>query len=1044
MSETISCTRCGHAFAKGNRFCPQCGTAAPMGRDTADQLETAALTSVPVPCSKCKAPLAGSDRFCPKCGTARALTETVVVPAGLGNAQAARLARATEGEFEIVRQLGLGAMGSVYLARDIALSRKVAIKVIASNLLQDESMVSRFRLEAQTVASLRHPNIVNVHAVRESEDLHYFVMDFIDGPPLRSVVKTHAPLEIPVVQALLYQVGSALDYAHHRGKGVVHRDIKPANIMVDREGDAFVTDFGISKITESQGGLTQTGATIGTPEYMSPEQCRGEALTGASDQYALGVVAYEMLVGRTPFTGSQYFIMVAHTSEEPAPILDQRADCPPNVAEAVHRMLAKKPEDRFGDLESALAAMGGGPLGRRDPVRQRITALAGATAQVSALDTASPLSPLPGQAGDDTATSIAVFGVPTRVEEGDSFQLSADVRGETKGSLPGAAVSWSSTEPEVAVVENGAVRALRPGTAVIEATAGDLTHSVSIVVGHAAPAAVVIDPPTVRVAPGSRARLSAEVRDKHGRALERPVRWLTSEASVASVSKEGEVVATGSGSAVVTAESGGVTGTAEVVVDAAVALTGATPSPAEPTITRPPWKRPVVAALLLLLLGAGGTLGARSLGLLGTPVDNGGQPAGPTAAESGGIPAPVEVGDAGPAVAALEVAPVADTLRVGDEVRLIARAVDTDGSTVDAAEIEWVSSDPTLAQVTPDGLLTIVGSGAVTLTAAAGAVEERIALTLAPEVVQAAATAPSPTPAPPQREASRATEVQMVGMPTSMYVGQRVDLSARVIDQRGDVMPDEAARVRWRSEDPTVVRHGEGDVFVAVGPGTATLTAGFDALRAEQTVNVEAVVERIEVRPGTLDLESGSTATIEVRVLGPNDVQLPPRVVRWTSDDEGVIGVDGGRVVARGTGSATVTASAGGRSATVQLSVGQAPATAAVARRLAQEYVGILNTTEEGAITRIYDAASNDRLDDLLDLVDNNDFSARLVETEELGGVPIAFTAGPVRARAEFRLQMTYRTGFGGERIQLRDFRMVIGPAPGGGWRIVSVVMVDD
>lgn len=188
----------------------------------------------------------------------------------LRNAQAAHLIEATLGEFEILRQLGTGAMGAVYLARDVALSREVAIKVIAPNLLSDETMISRFRLEAQTVASLRHPNIVNVHAVRQSDDLHYFVMEFIDGPTLRSIVKGHAPLDVDVVQSLVFQVGSALSYAHRTRGGVIHRDVKPANIMVDKEGGAFITDFGISKIAEAQSGLTQTGATIGTPEYMSP------------------------------------------------------------------------------------------------------------------------------------------------------------------------------------------------------------------------------------------------------------------------------------------------------------------------------------------------------------------------------------------------------------------------------------------------------------------------------------------------------------------------------------------------------------------------------------------------------------------------------------------------------------------------------------------------------------------------------------------------------------------------------------------------------
>lgn len=1044
MTETISCTSCGYAFARGDRFCPKCGTEAPMSTAAADQLETAAMTSVPTPCSKCNAPLASTDRFCPKCGTARDQDATVVLSGGIKNVQATQLASATTGEFEVMQQLGLGAMGSVYLARDVALSRKVAIKVIASNLLQDEAMVSRFRLEAQTVASLRHPNIVNVHAVREADSLHYFVMDFIDGPPLRSIVKAHAPLEVPVVQAILYQVGSALDYAHHRGKGVIHRDIKPANIMVDREGDAFVTDFGISKITESQTGLTQTGATIGTPEYMSPEQCRGEELTGASDQYALGIVAYEMLAGHTPFSGSQYFIMVAHTSEEPKPILELRPDCPPHVAEAVHRMLAKDPTDRFPDLESAMAAMGGAPLGRRDPIRQHITRLAGSTAEVRALDTASPLSPLPGRAGPDSATSVTVLGLPARIEEGDTFRLSADVRGTTQGSIPGVNVVWTSTDPSVAAVEQGEVRALKAGSAVIRAAVGDITNSVSIVVGHAAPAAVLIDPGTVHVASGQKALLSAAVRDKHGRELDRAVRWLTSDASVASVSSTGEVVATGSGLAVVTAESGGVTGTAEIVVQG----TGAhIPVELQSRAGTPLYRRPAAIAALLVLLLGGGAVGGMSMGIF----------------PGVGPFAPTEVVPAAttPAVATIAIDMPADSLRVGDELQLGFEARDESGGLVDT-DLDWASSDPAIARVDASGLLSVLAEGPVTISAAAGDLVEEVSLFVSPAADLTVAETPSepdveearPTPPPTNRPAPRrdptpsfnpvVTGIEMVDMPTTMRVGESVDFSARVVDQRGDAMSGQDAFVRWRSSEPGVVRLGEGDFFTAVSPGVTVLTAAIGDLRTEQAVTVEAAVQRIELEPQSLALRAGESANIRTRVVGPNNFELPDDLVVWNTDAPTIADVRSGTVTGIGPGTAVITATADGVVQSLRVSVTRAPATSGDARRLALEYVGLLNTTDDVAITQLYDASSNDQLDDLLDIVDNRGFTSSFIETEEEGGYPLEFANEGDLGRARFRLRMEYRTGFGGERITLRDFELVMGPADGGGWRIVSVVMLDD
>jgi hypothetical protein len=405
-------------------------------------------------------------------------------------------------------------------------------------------MISRFRFEAQTVASLRHPNIVNVHAVRQSADLHYFVMEFIDGPPLRNVVKTHAPLDVDVVQAIIFQVGSALAYAHRSAGGVIHRDVKPANIMVDKEGDAFVTDFGISKMSEAQTGLTQTGATIGTPEYMSPEQCRGDALTGSSDQYALGIVAYEMLVGHVPFTGSQYNIMVSHTSERPKPILTVRPDCPPEVSEAVERMLAKTPQERWPDLDSAVAAMGGAPLGYQSPIRQKIKALTGATlASIPAVRTGQPSAVSGGAKTLDTATSVSVIGLPPILETGERIQLKADVKGIGNTSLGGQGVIWASTDPAIAKVDGAWVEALAPGSVSIMASAGNVASSVLLTVEEPKPAKVVVRPAAVNMQKGGKIILTALVQDKRGKDLSRPVRWKSSDPAVATVSAKGEVVA---------------------------------------------------------------------------------------------------------------------------------------------------------------------------------------------------------------------------------------------------------------------------------------------------------------------------------------------------------------------------------------------------------------------------------------------------------------------------------------------------------------------
>jgi len=1048
-----------------------------MGVDTADGLDTREDVTNPTVCVSCSAPMGRDDRFCPKCGTSRPEDATVVSHVSLRNAQAAHLAEVTKGEFEISRQIGLGAMGSVYLATDVALGRQVAIKVIASNLLQDESMVSRFALEAQTVASLRHPNIVNVHAVRQSEDLHFFVMDFIDGPALRSIVKNHAPLEVAIVQALLYQVGSALDYAHRRGKGVIHRDIKPANIMVDLEGDAFVTDFGISKIAESQTGLTQTGATIGTPEYMSPEQCRGEVLTGSSDQYAVGIVAYEMLCGKTPFSGSQYFIMVAHTSEEPTPILELRPDCPAHVAEAVHRMLAKTPEERWPDLEAAMAAMGGAPLSYRDPIRTHITQLAGSTAQVKALDTAEPLSPLPsrttggstpprsdpsapdvatgGQASTpapadpsptDTATSVTVIGVPTRIEVGDSFTLAADVRGATHGSLGGANVDWASTDPLIAVVTGGRVEAMKAGTAMISATVGSVTNTVSVIVAEASAASVTIEPEKVHVSSGERVNLAVQVQDKRGRDLDRPVRWLTSDASVASVTRDGEVIATGSGVVTVTAESSGVTGTAEVIVQG----TGVR----IPVGLRPGgvpfYRRPAVIGGGLLVAGIASVFGAVSTGMFGS----------------------ADVGEVAAAlVATVEVAVPADTLPIGDSIQITARALDEDGQVVAGGDVEWASASPDLADFGTDGWLRARAEGTVSLTAMVDGVEGIATLfvrgssvvadnTPAESVERAATntqttqqetppdeaqrTEPEPVisdpleeaPAPPQPDS---LDLQLSSS-TSMVMGDRQSITGRVIADNGDLMSDLVPNIEWYSSNLSVLTvDRRSGAIQAVSAGRAEIEARMGALSETIGITVAAPpVDEVEIQGGarTLEVGDGETLTASVRGRG---ITLD-EAVDWSSTDQNVVTVDrDGRINAVGAGSADVVAETGGVDARVAVSVPEPPPSlpsAAEAQAALATYIEALNGGDEDTVRSLFGTQGEDELDDLLGLMGKSNFTATLGDVPE----PTLDSDTP---SVDVQITLSYGSSFGGSRDSDRMFTARFTPS-GSGWTLSSVVMLPD
>src|SRR3989442_12597688 len=203
-------------------------------------------------------------------------------------------------------------------------------------------------------------------------------MQYVQGRALDSIIRDVGPLPIPMVQTILAQVGDALSYAHRHG--IIHRDIKSANIMLDDEGRAVVTDFGIAKAVQAQ-GLTVTGVTVGTPTYMSPEQAATLEVTGASDQYSLGVVAYEMLTGTLPFQDESIMsVMYAHFNQAPRPVTDRRAECPPNLADAVMRMLEKDPARRWASMDDVVAVCGRPSLRHDDPIRHEMITLARGTA----------------------------------------------------------------------------------------------------------------------------------------------------------------------------------------------------------------------------------------------------------------------------------------------------------------------------------------------------------------------------------------------------------------------------------------------------------------------------------------------------------------------------------------------------------------------------------------------------------------------------------------------------------------------------------------
>jgi serine/threonine-protein kinase len=296
---------------------------------------------------------------------------------------AERLQQAFGADYEILRPLGHGGMATVWLARERALKRLVAIKVLDPDLGGSVTFRSRFQLEAETAAQLQHPNIVPIFRVGEAGGLAFYAMAYVEGESLADRLRGRTRLPHAEARRLAAEVAAALGAAHRRG--IIHRDVKPQNVLLDREtARAMVTDFGIASVaaanakTDDEGRLTHAGMVMGTPRYMSPEQASGErSLTPASDLYALGVLLYEMLSGEYPYRlADPPNYLLAHITGSPIPLVTRVGDVPEDLEQLVHQLLAKDPADRVDSADTVVERLrtGGEASGsseRRRPARRR-------------------------------------------------------------------------------------------------------------------------------------------------------------------------------------------------------------------------------------------------------------------------------------------------------------------------------------------------------------------------------------------------------------------------------------------------------------------------------------------------------------------------------------------------------------------------------------------------------------------------------------------------------------------------------------------------
>lgn len=269
--------------------------------------------------------------------------------------------RVLAGRYEVLDRIGQGGMALVYRARDLALNRMVALKVLKAQWAQDDDVVNRFLMEARAAASLDGRHIVQVYDVGVDEDWHYIVMELVNGPNLKDYLAEHGPLEPVQALGIADQVAEALSEAHARQ--VIHRDIKPQNILLAEDGTAKVTDFGIARAMSSA-TLVNTGSILGTAQYLSPEQARGRPVGPATDLYGLGAVLFEMLTGSPPFSGESAIAVALRHVQEPVPdVRALKADIPEPVARLTAKLLAKDPEERYSSaaaVRERIAEIGNG------------------------------------------------------------------------------------------------------------------------------------------------------------------------------------------------------------------------------------------------------------------------------------------------------------------------------------------------------------------------------------------------------------------------------------------------------------------------------------------------------------------------------------------------------------------------------------------------------------------------------------------------------------------------------------------------------------
>jgi serine/threonine protein kinase/uncharacterized protein YjdB len=854
-------------------------------------------------CSRCGTPIVAGAHFCSRCGHDVSGEQAVLATAKMAPAAPPPprpeseilepLRRATTGDYDIAGELGRGGMATVFLAHDIALDRKVAIKVMTPSLVTGAGMVERFKREARTAASLSHPHIIPIYAVRETGNLLFFVMKFVEGRSLDTVIREQGPLPIPMVQAIMHQVGGALGYAHRRG--IVHRDMKPANIMLDEEGWAVVTDFGIAKVADAR-GLTMTGVTIGTPSYMSPEQCASKEITGATDQYSLGIVAYELLTGKVPFDADSLMgIMWKHFNEPPPPVRDSRPDCPEHIAEAITRMLAKDPAARWPTMEDAVSGIGAPPVAPGDPIRKQMRGLArGGSGEVLREAVHTPASPIPTASPDAPTMPSGAAPIPS------GFQ---PARTPTPPPVPTGSRTGADTP-----------------TVVTSDTPTMVTDEAATVGTSGAPA---LSHSTGRISAPQPVAVQADATYAPVAEAPRPRRGLRMGLGLA-----------------------GLTVASAALVGIVMSLRSPAATPDQPAVTPAPAAPPPapVASVQVnppsqsMAVGASGEFLAWLLDSSRTPLANrqitwrSSDAAVATVRAGQGVSGIVEGLKAGTARIIATSEGRADTATVTvTAVRAAVASVAVELQTTDLAPGDTVNVS---ALAKDAGGVNLGGRDVQLQSSAAGVVRVDGTRLVALAVGTADIVGVSEGIRSPARRVTvripPVASVAIRGPATGLEQGGSARLGLTVLDARNrSVTTFDAA---WQSSNPRVATVADDGTVRALSDGETSITAtvagqrGAFALRVRPPPRV--AVARVDIGRQVGSLEVGRTHTLSASAVDANGRTLTDRPITWASSNESVATVRDGIIQARAPGRVTITASVEGQTQRVEVEVSAPPAAA--------------------------------------------------------------------------------------------------------------------